>query len=395
MNKITKPSFIFGGALLFLGSAADITSKNESLIKKTLTFQESKKNLLEYTFKALEFKPQFNKPFCDAKIQTIAFLSADALLKHCLASVGKSLLQLDGDKPIDLQDKLKEFILKDNSLTSSNSTSRKLDEHKKVINEYKITEREFLQYLHILNQSSVSQDKLEALARWSSQVGDSSELIDLSLNTPQNLIMDEKSLEASYGKEFIEQTRTLNILSSLGVNLFYPEKVSKDLLFNGANLLNGCCFGMTHTFASLYKEKTTSGLDPLDAIKQITSQFSNGASLPAEKTQFLSDYFFSRFLKTPPNNIKGIIKKQQTENTEKPFSEKLSLIENLPPGEYEVKIGGKGFAHSTLLIKTMNKTHFIFDSNYGTLAIDEKDLSVRWGNLANLYNADALMILKI
>ena len=71
MYKLTQSSLMFGCSLFFSQSLNSCALKRDFHIKAFSTLQESKKKLLQYTFKALEFNPKLNKPFCDAKILAV------------------------------------------------------------------------------------------------------------------------------------------------------------------------------------------------------------------------------------------------------------------------------------------------------------------------------------
>jgi hypothetical protein len=210
------------------------------------------------------------------------------------------------------------------------------------------------------------------------------EIIDFSLNSSTRIkellppsMSEEQALREVYGEKAID--RWLRIETDE-----FPIK--KSALCRKEMVLNGCCLGMCFDFLSSYLKHTQRSQSPLDAIKAIAPNFTDGASDEAQLAQtFYAALDFSLALAKYQDPVQVEAKREQLIanqfglqlNQTVPYKcnhildalepDFITFIDQLPNGAYKVAImPDSTCGHALLFIKTKN-AHFIYDPTSATL----------------------------
>ena len=226
-------------------------------------------------------------------------------------------------------------------------------------------------------------------------------IINFSHNAqPKDLLNASiEELESVYGKEAL----------TFWVSLSTPDTfIDKKQVLSAArnNMEAGRCLGMALYFLSMYLDKTLVSPEEttFDIVKEISSDFIQGAPLQAQLAQFChhSTQYYpyvaqaknnwyideSYYIKEAFNLISlGFnLTLGSPQYSQNPSKENL---DNLPPGAYlaslRFAIQGSDNHHAIAFIKTSDTHHYIFDPNYGTLMVCEDQLFETFTTLMNDY----------
>jgi hypothetical protein len=215
------------------------------------------------------------------------------------------------------------------------------------------------------------------------------------------------ALKRLYGTDAVDQFFELWPETDLTKGLFRHE------------VGDGCCFGMSLDFISAYLHHIQLGKGPLQAAKEIAPRFANGPSDGAELCQTFYEAAYNtemlpRYEEKMKNGVDaakikreleaqlgqddayqdlcekaarafGLVTKQSLNYTIDPQNPEafFAFVAALPVGAYQFSIVGfsgddfRCAGHVIAFIKTGEKTDFIFDSNFATLATDQSAMRLR------------------
>jgi|GEM_PF-5910867 len=234
------------------------------------------------------------------------------------------------------------------------------------------------------------------------------EVVDFSSNVlpafTENLSVEE--LEELYGRE--NWLKWMNLSTD---KMYIDKQNVQDVARR--DMFEGRCFGISFDFIALYleKKKTHPELSTFDIVKQLAPIFRKGASDRAELAQICSllserkppeSSEESSWTTPEPSYEEWIVSliKDMGDLLAKGFGftlgrsllcsgkPKSESLESLDPGVYSLMIRFEDTSrhgHAIFVIKTEEEKEYIFDPNYGTLAVDKENFGTRLEEILSLY----------
>ncbi len=237
------------------------------------------------------------------------------------------------------------------------------------------------------------------------------EVVDFSYNALPRYVglMSLEDLQDLYGKEEIDRW------ASFKTDKWYIDKTA---FFNLAKrpMSEGRCYGMSFDFIASYLEEMKSKDSSLEAIKHIASSFAKGASNRAECAQICQsaarlysypnawDHAASRstgkeFYWGLPNALVESMDDLLAQGFDLTLNKSMIKREDQDPQDFFSELSNgchlvlltdtlSNAAHAIALIKTDSGKQYIFDPNFGTLAVDRENFSTRCEQLIDWYEKE-------